>query len=158
MNSIVRVGIFLLLMNAVACGGRMPKELGPIDGRLHPCPDSPNCVSSFATDERHRIEPLQIVGPTAAAWQGLVTLLEQGPRIEIVTDEGHYLHAVFTSLIMRYRDDVEFLLIPERNVIAVRSASRVGYGDMGANRARVEAIRRTLAERGFVRAADREKD
>jgi uncharacterized protein (DUF1499 family) len=130
----------------------MPDELGPIDGRLRPCPDSPNCVSSFAVDETHRIAPLAILGSPPAAWTGLVALLEEGPRIEIVTDEGHYLHAVFTSLIMRYRDDVEFLLMPEADLIAVRSASRVGYGDMGANRARIEAIRNALAERGFVRA------
>jgi len=149
---ILRAGILLLLMNAVACGGRMPTELGPIDGSLRPCPGSPNCVSSFASDPTHRIAPLRIVGPSAAAWQGLVTLLEEGPRIEIVSEQGSYLHAVFTSRIMRYRDDVEFLLMPTRDEIAVRSASRVGYGDMGANRARIEGIRSRLAERGFVRA------
>jgi uncharacterized protein (DUF1499 family) len=42
--------------------------------------------------------------------------------------------------------------MPTRDEIAVRSASRVGYGDMGANRARIEGIRSRLAERGFVRA------
>jgi uncharacterized protein (DUF1499 family) len=153
MNAMLRVGIVLLLLNATGCGGKMPKELGLDQGRLRPCPASPNCVSSFAEDATHRIAPLAIVGSPTAAWQGLVALLEEGPRIEIVTDDGSYLHAVFTSRIMRYRDDVEFLLLSDEGEIAVRSASRVGYGDMGANRARVEGIRRRLAERGLVRSA-----
>jgi uncharacterized protein (DUF1499 family) len=45
---------------------------------------------------------------------------------------------------MRYRDDVEFLLRTDENEIAVRSASRVGYSDMGLNRDRIEAIRAAL--------------
>jgi uncharacterized protein (DUF1499 family) len=36
---------------------------------------------------------------------------------------------------------VEFVLDEQNNVIHFRSASRVGRGDMGANRARIEAIR-----------------
>jgi uncharacterized protein (DUF1499 family) len=38
-------------------------------------------------------------------------------------------------------DDLEFRLIPEEHIIDVRSASRVGYWDLGANRRRVERIR-----------------
>jgi uncharacterized protein (DUF1499 family) len=64
-----------------------------------------------------------------------------------------YLHAVYTSFLMRYRDDVEFLLLREENEIAVRSASRVGHGDMGVNRKRIEALREVLAGRGLVRSS-----
>jgi len=70
-----------------------------------------------------------------------------------VTGDADYLHAVFTTRTMRYRDDVEFNARPDRNEIAVRSASRVGYGDLGANRKRVEWIRAELAKLGLVRAA-----
>ena len=42
---------------------------------------------------------------------------------------------------MRYVDDVEFWLDPARGAIELRSASRVGYGDRGLNRARIEALR-----------------
>ena len=54
---------------------------------------------------------------------------------------------------MRYRDDVEFLLLRGENEIAVRSASRVGYGDMGVNRNRIEAIRDELSKRGLARSS-----
>jgi len=39
---------------------------------------------------------------------------------------------------------VEFWFDPAANVIQVRSASRVGRGDMGVNRKRIEAIRAAL--------------
>ena len=66
--------------------------------------------------------------------------MAEGPgRITIRSREEHYLHAEFTSRIFRFVDDVEFLL--EDGIIHVRSASRVGRWDLGANRARIEDIR-----------------
>ena len=52
---------------------------------------------------------------------------------------------VFISRLMRFRDDVEFLLDREARVFHVRSASRVGYSDLGANAARVERLRALLS-------------
>jgi uncharacterized protein (DUF1499 family) len=46
---------------------------------------------------------------------------------------------------MRYTDDVEFWFDPAAQVVQVRSASRLGYSDRGANRARIEALRARLA-------------
>jgi uncharacterized protein (DUF1499 family) len=145
--------IGLALVASSGCGGRMPGDLGLAGDQFKPCPDSPNCVSSFATDEQHGIAAIQIDGPSAAAWQALELELESRARVAIVTRSDGYLHAVFTSKLMRYRDDVEFHLNAAGTEIGVRSASRVGYGDMNANRNRVESIRTGLAERGVARAA-----
>ena len=49
-----------------------------------------------------------------------------------------YLHATFVTPIMRYKDDVELRLDDDR--IHIRSASRVGYSDLGANRQRVARL------------------
>lgn len=135
------------------CGGRMPRALADGSERLAPCPASPNCVSSEATDEVHAIAPLRIRGDAAAAWTGLAAHLASLPRVEVVTTEPAYLHAVFTTRLMRYRDDVELALDPAAGTIRVRSASRVGYGDMGVNRARIESIRSALAGQGLVEPA-----
>jgi len=42
---------------------------------------------------------------------------------------------------MKYVDDVEFWFDPAANVIQVRSASRVGRGDLGVTVKRIEAVR-----------------
>ena len=69
-------------------------------------------------------------------------------RTHIVYSDRHYLSSVFVAKIFRFRDDVEFLYYAEeKEVVHVRSRSRVGYGDMGVNRARVEEIRTRLEEK-----------
>lgn len=134
------------------CGGRMPAALADGSGRLAPCPASPNCVSSEATDTLHAIPAYRIRGETGAAWAALAKHVRALPRVEVVTSEDAYLHAVFTTRLMHYRDDVELRLDVESGVIDLRSASRVGYGDMGVNRERMESIRVSLVEGGFVEA------
>lgn len=151
----VRVGMLLLTTWGLGCGGRMPDGLGADQGLFAACPNKPNCVSSFARDEDHQIDALSIEaeGSAEAMWKGLQLILEEAPGVEIVTSSQNYIHAVYTSSLMRYRDDVEFLLRLGENEIAVRSASRVGYGDMGVNRNRIEAIRDLLSKQGLARGS-----
>ena len=121
-----------------ACAGEPPQNIGVADGRLTPCPESPNCVSSFANDETHGIAPL------AADLRQVESVLVGMDAANIVRAADNYLYAEFTSRLMGYVDDVEFLYDPARGVTHVRSASRLGYSDLGANRKRIEAIRAAL--------------
>ena len=114
---------------------------------LAPCPDTPNCVSSRAVDEEHRIDPLPAPGGPEAALERVVEAIA-GMRGGRVTEAGNgYLHAEFTSRIFRFRDDLELLYDNQRGVFDVRSASRVGRSDLGVNRRRVEALREKLGSR-----------
>lgn len=154
MREMMLIGVMGLALAMVGCGGKMPDDLGPQDGALGPCPDSPNCVSSSvdASDEQHSIAAFAIEGDTEAAWNALIAAVEAMPRTEIVTRGGDYLYAIQTSSLMRYNDDFEFLLVGRKALIHVRSASRVGHGDMGVNRDRIEGVRATLVDRGVVEA------
>ena len=62
-------------------------------------------------------------------------------RTKLVQEADTYLHYEFTSLLLRFVDDVEFLFDDETKTIHFRSASRTGYGDFGVNRRRMEDIR-----------------
>jgi uncharacterized protein (DUF1499 family) len=110
---------------------------------LAPCPDSPNCVSSLApgSDREHYIAPFSFSGDPAVAWQRLKAAMLAEKRVTIVEERQDYLHAEMRSLIFRFVDDIEFSLAADAGLINVRSASRVGYSDFGANRKRVERIR-----------------
>ncbi|RLS34954.1 MAG: DUF1499 domain-containing protein [Planctomycetota bacterium] len=114
-------------------------ELGLLDGQLRRCPASPNCVCSEGESNGHAIEPLRFSDPPDAAWSRLIAVIEATPNARIITRENDYLRAEFVTPLMRYVDDVEFRLTPA--VIHVRSASRVGHSDLGANRSRVEKLR-----------------
>lgn len=112
--------------------------------QLAPCPSSPNCVSTQARDQQHAIAPLEYRRPRAEAKQALKTAVLSLPRTKLVEEDDAYLHFEFTSLLLRFVDDVEFLFDDQSKTIHFRSASRIGYGDFGANRRRMEEIRRLL--------------
>lgn len=136
----------VLLLALLSIFSRRPSNLGVHEGELAPCPESPNCVSSRAQDEGHRIEPLTYSGPAVEAWRRLVNVIRGLPRTRIVTETGDYLHVEFTSALFRFTDDVEFQLDQQASVIHVRSASRTGHSDLGANRSRVERIRELFGQ------------
>jgi len=122
--------------------GHVPPEVGLHDGRLAACSPRPNCVSSVATEAEHRIAPLPMTGDATAAMLQVAEVVRGEPGASVVTQRPDYLHAEFTSAVFGFVDDVEFHA--GRGRIDVRSASRLGYYDFGANRRRVEHLRGAL--------------
>jgi len=112
---------------------------------LAPCPASPNCVSTRAQDAGHAIAPYRYRKSRAEAKEALKDIVRSLPRTKLVEEEADYLRYEFTSLIIRFVDDVEFIFDDETKTVHFRSASRTGYGDFGVNRRRMEEIR-SLAE------------
>ncbi|WP_162925737.1 DUF1499 domain-containing protein [Isoalcanivorax indicus] len=113
---------------------------------LPACPDAPHCVSSLETREDRQVAPLRGGDSLASAEARLTALLDELPRVDwtrIVTGDAIHIHAVFRTRLMRFRDDVNFWIQPD-GMIQVRSSSRIGYHDMGANRRRVEQLREAL--------------
>jgi len=144
----------VLFMALFSCAGTRPTDLGVAGGHLAACPSSPNCVSSDADpeDATHHVAPLVLAAEPEAAWRAAETAVAGLPRSEIVAHRPDYLWAECTSALMGFVDDLELHLRADEGIIAVRSASRVGYGDIGVNRSRVEELRRTLVAGGAVRA------
>lgn len=139
--ALIVVGLALF---AMSCAG--PSPLGVTDGRLLPCPDSPNCVSSQADlASPQYVEPLDYADtPADEAWSKLIEGLASRPQVRLVTVTSDYVHAEFTSLVFRFKDDIEFTLDTDAHCIHVRSLSRVGRSDFGVNRERVESLRAEL--------------
>ncbi len=141
-------------MALFSCAGTRPSNIGVIDGHLAACPTSPNCVSSDADvdDATHYVAPFVLTTDPAMAWQKAENAVAALPRTTVVNQSADYLHAECTSALMGFVDDLELQLRAHEGIIAVRSASRLGYGDLGVNRKRVEELRKTLATQGAVRA------
>ncbi len=141
-NVVLNCALFLLpTMVLIGCQSVRPANIGTHDGKLAPCPSSPNCVSSQSSDDAHRIAPLTYSGRAADAMKKLTAIVQTFPRTSVITVSDSYLHAEFTSALFRFVDDVEFLVDNTAKVIHVRSASRMGYSDLGVNRKRIEQVR-----------------
>jgi len=112
---------------------------GVVGGKLAPNSLSPNSVCSDG--EMPNIEPLEVKhGDT---WENLQDAVESLSG-RFITIEANYLHAVFRTPLLGFEEDLEARYDRETNSIHLRSASRVGYSDMGSNAKRVEALKRIL--------------
>ncbi len=143
--SLFKLIIFLLIVVVIGYLAsasfltRQNKIKPPAQRALSPCPATPNCVSSLAQDQQHSISAIRIDQQQAdKAWRKLVHSIHTAGG-KILVDDGHYCHAVFTSAVFRFKDDVEAVL--QTDHIDIRSASRAGRSDFGQNRKRVEKIR-----------------
>ena len=135
--------VAVLALTTGCSGGRPPSILGVTEGRLAPCPGSPNCVSSEAV-AKQRVEPLRYDGDATQARARLLDVLNGMERVRIVQSTDDYLHTEFRSAVFGFVDDVEFYFSPP-GTLQVRSASRTGYADFGVNRERVETLRARFA-------------
>ncbi|HAK45752.1 MAG TPA: hypothetical protein DCO79_07530 [Spirochaeta sp.] len=83
-----------------------------------------------------------------AVFAGICSYLSAQSDAEIiVAEDDEYIHAVYTSKIFRFKDDVEFAFRKSGDgsiIVDIQSRSRIGYSDMGVNRNRMEEIRKTL--------------
>lgn len=100
-------------------------------------PSSPNAVSSQTKIPEKQVQPIAFDDLATAKSRALAALKSLGGN-EIVTDSGDYVHAVFTTPMMRFHDDVELYFDADSGVMHYRSQSRTGYSDRGLNRARYD--------------------
>lgn len=123
--------------------GARPPGVGV--GVLAPCPETPNCVRSGATDPRHAIAPIAATPSLQVAFADLVALAAAMPGARVITVRPAYAHLEFETPLMGFVDDVELAANAAAGVIDVRSASRVGTSDFGVNRKRIEDLRNAFA-------------
>ena len=122
--------LFLLLIGFVLPSPSIASHI-----ELKPCIEVAHCVREELNVER-------IDSP----YEKVKSIVENIPRTKIIESDGDYLHAEVTSRIMKYVDDLEISFSPEKNNLIIRSESRVGDGDFGVNRKRVELLINNLLD------------
>jgi uncharacterized protein (DUF1499 family) len=145
MNSTKVIALIVAVSALFGCASASVSS-GVEGGRFSPCPDSPNCVSTMDTSTTHAIEPITHAGSRDSAMAAVLQYLEapNSESISVVETSVEYVHAVFTTRIMKFKDDVEFYLPDGEGTIHFRSASRLGKSDLGKNRERMEAFRAAI--------------
>ncbi len=146
LTALALLGVGAVISTARTVGA--PASLGVNDGRLAPCPDSPNCVSSQAdpSDRKHFMQPLAYNGAAASALGRIREVIASQPRAELIVAQETYLHTVFRSATIGFPDDVEFFVDEQAGLIHFRAAARMGRDDLGVNRARMERLSTRLSE------------
>ena len=131
--------LFFIALGVMSRSGNAP---GLIDGKLSACPDKPNCVcSEFADDNSHYVSPLALNQDTAEIAMSNLQALVSELGGEIQTTDQFYLAASFKSALFGFVDDLEIRIDIDSDTIHLRSASRVGHGDLGANQKRIDQLK-----------------
>ncbi len=145
MKKTYSIWLFPAVLLLTACAGKVPTELGLVNGsELRPCPDKPNCIQTYdPADESHFQLPLAFNGDNEQTKKIMVAAIsETGGKLiseESLASSGYYLHAEYESDWLKFIDDVEIVI--KDGMIHIRSASRLGYSDMGVNANRFEEIK-----------------
>ncbi|WP_422124390.1 FAD-dependent oxidoreductase [Planococcus sp. X10-3] len=126
----------------MAIRNNMKPKLGVENGRLKEMPLTPNAVSSQSPDPESWVPAWPYHGSKEQAKKNLIGMLKGFEGVKILQNEQHYVYAIATTKIMKYKDDVEFYFNDAAERIEFRSASRVGYSDGGVNRQRYEDMRK----------------
>jgi uncharacterized protein (DUF1499 family) len=108
-------------------------------------------VSSDDVDAAHLTSPFQLAVPAAEAWRAVRATVAGLPRTKIITETDNYLHAECSSAFFGFVDDLELHLRQAQNLVAARSAARLGHSDFAVNRKRVENLRVLLAQQSVIR-------
>ena len=122
-----------------SCAGKAPTTIG----QFAVCPETPNCVSTKNINTKSYIPPIYYKGSLDSAKRFLFLAIKPINSVSIKKDLERFIHIEVTSKIFGFIDDVEFYL-NEPGIIHFRSASRLGYSDLGVNRERMETIRNTF--------------
>ena len=110
-------------------------ELVNIDDNLSDCKLITNC-----TFQTWKVEDSEKV------FEELIQILENTPRLKIIKKDKFYIHAVATSRIMKFVDDIEVKNLNQENIFQVKSSSRLGIYDLGVNKRRIQTLRFRLID------------
>lgn len=121
-----------------------PSESLYREGRLAPCAEQPNCVSTQSLSTEHKIVPFTYSKTSAEATMALKAELSRQPKSRLIKEDGSYLHFEFRAGVLQTIDDVEFYFDEPTKTVQFRSSSRFGYSDWGENRKRMETIRNVI--------------
>ncbi len=97
------------------------------------------------------LKPLQVSAPPDAVFQQALALAREQPRWQVtaVDPQARTFEGVVETRLFRFRDDFVVRVRPdgEGARVDMRSKSRVGKGDLGANAQRIEQFLQALAAR-----------
>ena len=110
-------------------------ELVNIHDNLSECKLKTNCIfQTWKVDDSEK------------AFNELIQIVENTPRLKIIKKDKYYIHAIATSRIMKFIDDIEIKNLNQDNIFQIKSSSRLGIYDLGVNKRRVQTLRFRLID------------
>ncbi len=145
---VVSPALLILLLLSGCASQPAPDQAEP--SRLAPCPSSPNCASTAQSSTDPIDTPILAI-PAEQAWPAVIAAVNKLPRTTITHQGRNYLRAESRSWLFRFTDDLEIIMDAGNHQLAMRSASRLGYSDLGVNARRLQTLIDHLQSQGIVK-------
>lgn len=142
----ILIAIVITVLFVLGSKSKLGQAPGLISGKLSLCSNKPNCVCSEYNNDSHYIEPMTISDESKVNVHNIIKKVIQAMGGTIQIASNNYISASFSSAIFGFVDDFEIRLDLSQKIIHVRSASRVGHGDLGVNKKRVELFKALYSE------------
>lgn len=143
----VRKGFIAFMVILLSgCSGKVPEKRGVHQGNLLPCSSKPNCVSTAPGDTKHFISPIEYTSSREQAIDEVENFLQKQEKFRIKENDAGYFWVECSSSLFGFVDDLEIYFPADTKRVFIRSASRLGYSDLGVNRKRVEQIRTVFTD------------
>ena len=157
---LVAVAVFVVMLAAGIAGNRLPLGEPPGAGaRLDKYLNTH--VAETAEDSAFpELRTRRYVLPADVLYAKVKEAVARMPGWEIAAsnDDRREIHAVVTTKLFRFKDDVTIGVVPEpggRQALRVRGESRVGKGDLGANTRHVLDLYDSLEQVGAKSEVER---
>ena len=131
-----RIGLLAAIIFLSGCS--KPPIVPENSRSLSPCGNLPNCVNSQSGRGLQSTEPIKV---NQEKWATLKEWISQQKDWQITIEDETFIQAVVSTPLMKFKDDVQLLYLAESDLLHVRSSSRLGLSDLGANANRVEKLR-----------------
>ncbi len=109
-----------------------------------------NDVQTGETQQYPDLQPQSFKEPYYRVYDAALGVVRDfGWHVEVEDRANGEIQAVDTTLLLRFKDDVTITIKPDGTgaVVTMRSRSRVGKGDFGANARRIRRFQAELAKR-----------
>ena len=97
-------------------------------------------ISSACSNPNNCIYESWEVNNADESFNELIDILNNTPRIKIININEDYLHALATTRVMKFIDDIEIKKSEKGNILKVKSKSRTGFYDLGVNKRRIKTL------------------
>ena len=144
-SSRARASAAIALLTLGACGGVPPLTEAPDAVRVAELlaeGSGPNVAVTSDQDDDAALHPWMLPGDTTTVARQVIVAISGLPRWAVRGTGPRVIWATRTTRLLRFVDDVYVLLTPEGDStrVEVRSASRVGQGDLGQNRRNIREL------------------
>lgn len=117
-------------------------------------PDDMTYNSDFAAKQKSGyplLAPLAVPSSPESVYSVALEIArnEMGWEVVGTDEESHKIQAIATTKLMKFKDDIVVSIVgtEEQSLVNMRSRSRVGRGDFGANAQRIDAFLKAVGNR-----------